>query len=175
MQRKAIQRMNLNRNFRVRIAMAKDLGRILDLEIKTQEYATEMDHLKTYVVDVKKIGFIVSLGNRDIGYALCALADDKSTDGFVTRMIVGRLGVHPDFRNMGASKSLMSHISKRALNDRCHSIAFSVPSYKIDDPTDPDYIGWWFESMELKAAHVETDFYFRYGKQWDAYIFEAIV
>jgi GNAT superfamily N-acetyltransferase len=150
--------------------MAKDLGRMMDLEIKCQDYATDMEHLKTYVVDVSKVGFIVSHGNRDVGYAICALAND----GPIARMVVGRLGVHPDFRNLGASKALMSEISKRALADRCHSIALSAPSYKIDDPTDPDYIGWWFESMELKAAHVETDFYHRYGKHWDAYIFEAV-
>jgi ribosomal protein S18 acetylase RimI-like enzyme len=158
-------------NVRVRLAMAKDLGRILDLEIKAQDYALEMDALKEYVIDAKKVGFVASIGNRDVGYATAALAEDSD----IMRMIVTRLGVHPDFRNLGVSKSLMSDISRRAMQERCHSLVFSVPSYKIDDPTDPDYLGWWFESMELKAARVNNRVYYRYGKYWDAYIFEALV
>lgn len=156
---------------RTRIAMAKDIGRMIDIETKSIDYPTGLESLKEYVLDANKIGLIAFIGTKDVGYAIAALTKTEMT----TRMVVGRLCVSPDFRNLGVSKALMSELSKKALNERCHSIVFSVPSYKIDDREDPDYIGWWFESMELKASHVETDFYFRYGKHWDAYLFEALV
>ena len=150
----------------VRIAMAKDLGKILDLDIKSQEYPYTLEELKEFVTDNNHVGFVASIGRRDIGYALCMLHNQR---------LGTCVGVHPDFRNLGVSRSLMSKVSNYALQNGCHALQFAVPSYKIDDPYDPDYIGWWFESMELKAGSVITDYFFRYGKAWDAYIFEAMV
>jgi len=115
---------------------------------------------------------MASISQRDIGYALCTKMREEGTG---TDSFFVALGVHPDFRNMGVSKSLMSEVARRAIQEKCHTIVFVVPSYKIDDPTDPDYIGWWFESMELKAARVWTNFFWRYGRDWDAYVFEALV
>jgi GNAT superfamily N-acetyltransferase len=150
----------------VRIAMARDLGKLVDLEIKCQEYCYNLEELKDFVNDKEYIAFIASIGNRDVGYSLCMLKDQR---------LGATIGVHPDFRNLGVSKSLMSKVSKHAMSLNCHALQFCVPSYKIDDPTDPDYLGWWFESMELKAGRVITDYFYRYGKAWDAYIFEALV
>jgi len=155
--------------------MARDLGILLDLEIKTQDYATDMETMKRYVIDTNKVSFISSIGNRDVGYALCAISSDSEEGTTVKRLGAIRLGVHKDFRHMRVSHSLMDEMFKKALQERCHSIIFSIPSYKIDNPSDPDYIGWWLKVMKFKASRVITDLYFRYGKQWDAYLFERLI
>lgn len=157
---------------KTRMAMAKDLGRILDLDIKCQEYPDNLEVLKLYTTEPSRVAFVAAIGQRDVGYALCTKLREEATGGDAFFVVVG---VHPDFRNIGVSKSLMCVVSNRALQEKCHTITFVVPSYKIDDIHDPDYLGWWFESMELKAGRVWTDFFYRYGKNWDAYVFEALV
>lgn len=164
--------MNLSKNIRVRPAMAKDAGLLIDLEIKTQDGATTLEIMKKYLLDSDKCGFIASIGSRDVGYAACALSCDKEGDKRLFRLLISRLGVHVDFRNLGVSKSLMVTIAKKALEWHCDTIVVGVPSYKIDDPGDPDYIGWWFQALDFKATSVDTEFYYRYGKWWDAYLFE---
>lgn len=153
-----------------RIMMTKDLGTVQDLEIKCQDYPRDLDGLKPYVLEQNQVGFVASISKKDVGYALCSLVEVPPCQ--VMEVI---LGTHPQLRNLGVSKKLMSEISRRAMQEKCHAIWISVPSYKIDDPNDPDYIGWWFESMELKAGHVEDRHFHRYGKWWDAYVFEAVV
>lgn len=158
----------------VRTAMARDLGVLIDLEIKCQQYPRDIISIKPFVEDPKRVALIAKLGSRDIGYALCSKQEVPAGDHAFDAMCCS-VGVHPNFRNLGVSKKLMSEVSKRALTQKCHSILMLVPSYQIDDPTDPDYIGWWFESMELKAARVLNEYYFHYGKLYDAYVFEAVV
>lgn len=149
------------------IMMAKDLGAAIELEIHAQDYPYNLDQVKQFVMDHDKCGFMASIGARVIGAAYCSSVGPA--------LMLSRITVHPKFQQMGASCSLMSSVSARALALDCNVIRITVPSYKLDDKTDPDYIGWWFESMEFKAVKCLDRYYYRYGRYHDGYVFEALV
>lgn len=159
---------------KTQMAMARDLGYLVDLEIKCQHYPRDLENLKKFVNEEERVAFLALIGQRVVGYTLC-LKQTITVKEEMFDTLLCSVGVHPDFRNLGVSKKLMNCVSQRAIAEKCHSILMMVPSYVIDDPHDPDYIGWWFEALEFKAVRCLDREYYHYGKSWDGYIFEALV
>ena len=159
---------------RVELAMARDVGAMCNIDVQAQDYPHDLDVFNEYVTDATKAAYVAKIGIRTVAYLGCMRLVDavsKCDDS----LLVTRLSVHPEFRRLGVSRKLMSEVWKRGLAIGAHNLVIMVPSYKIDDPTDPDYIGWWLAAMNMKIVGCIDRMYFRYGKYWDAYKYEAVL
>ena len=156
-------------NIKTRAAMVRDLTSAVSIDLKTQEYPLDLKMLSEFVEDVDKEILMASIGNRDVG--IVTLRKDIPASAWV----MNRLSVHPAFQNMGVGRKLLSEVSNKAYKDRSRAIRFLIPSYRIDDLDDPEYLGDWLYGNEFKAVKCLDRVFYRYGSYWDGYIFEALV
>jgi GNAT superfamily N-acetyltransferase len=154
---------------KVEKAYIKDIGHLVALEVKSQEYPISQESVKNYIEDADKRAYVAFISNRKVGMALTLSNDAERTTTIV------RVSVHPDFRCMGVGKALMHEVEKEAWKASHHVLRLHVPSYKVEDRLDPDCIVEWLEKNYFKASGCITDSYFRYGKWWDGYIFERLI
>jgi GNAT superfamily N-acetyltransferase len=152
---------------KVEPALVRDLGHLVMLECKALDYPLEQDEIKTFLLEEDKKAYVASISNRKVGMALTFRRDNTT--------IIARVSTHPDFRNMGVGKELMLNIEKDAWKEQHRLLRIYVPSYKIDDPLDPDYIGGWLTKCFFRANGCDTNAFFRYGRLWDAYKFERLL
>jgi GNAT superfamily N-acetyltransferase len=147
--------------------MARDLPTMHSIEVKAQEYPMDAESMKEFVTEESKFAYIAKIRDRMIGCVMCVKKD--------ANLIIVRLSVHPAFQNMGVGRALLSVVSKRGYVDRLEKLRIMIPSYKIDDKDDPDYLGNWLYGNEFKAVGCRDRAYYRYGEHWDGYWFEALL
>ena len=152
---------------KVEPAMVRDLGTILQIEVQTQEYPLPQEAIQCYFDNPEHLAYVASVGNRKVGHSLVHVQSEYT--------VINRVSVHPNFRNIGVGKALMHRVEADAWKKKQRFLRMYLPSYKIDDKSDPDYMGWWMAQNHLKCVKCETDSYFRYGKWWDAYVFERMI
>lgn len=152
---------------RIERALYKDLGHLTAGEIATQEFPMTLDEAKPYVMDKGRDAYVAKLSSRVVGHALVTIDESNKTT------LIDSIGVNPLFRKVGVGRKMMETISlaARAAGD---SLKIKVASYLVDDKEDPWNIEGWLWKMGFKAANVETDGCFRYGRNYDLYVFEKL-
>ena len=155
---------------KVEQALLKDIGYVANLEIKCQEYPIVLDTLKEYFLAPEHKGLVARISNRVVGYAIFQTVQTPDVKRDIT--VITRIGTHPDFRMLGVSKSLMFEIEKQAWKQSHNCLRIYIPSYKCDDIHDPDYLVDWLYKFHFKVSKCAANTYNRYGKMWDAYVFE---
>ena len=144
---------------------ARDLGSVIDLEIKSQEFPLSLDVARTYVEAADKCGFLATIGGREVGHLLLALNQ-------VDKCGIIRVSVHPSFRLKGVARKLIGMANKTVFTRGLGKLRINVPSYKVEDMEDPWNIKAWLQREQFKATGVVEGEYKRYGTSYDAYIFE---
>jgi len=157
-------------------AFARDSGHIRGLEIKAQEYPLPLGVIEEYIDTSPQLGakqdkeaYVAALSGKVVGSVLLEFNSEEDC------MYILRISVHPTWQNTHRIKvgsELMHHAEAQAWKRQIRSVRILIPSYKVEDKTDPDYLVPWLDKHHMKAIGVETDYYFRYGRLWDAYIFE---
>jgi len=144
------------------------VGTIRDLEVKAFQFPLDLECVKNNMEDNDHFVYIARVGKVNVGLASCSVDHDAQTLWLT-------LGVLPNFRGIGVSRKLLSEASKRGMADKMHDMKIIVPSYRIEDKEDPDYIGGWLERFEFKIAGCESDYFWHYGKLWDGYVFGVML
>jgi len=145
----------------------KDLGHLVNGEIACQEYPMLTDEVKPYVMEKEREGYLAKISGRFVGYALCTF--DQRND-FVT---VDSIGVMPKFRMAGIGKRIITKVCMEANADSFGAVRLLAPSYTIEDKEDPWNIEHWLWKNNFKAVGVQEGCW-RYGRNYDWYIFERI-
>ena len=153
---------------RVEIAQARNMGDIVTLELRTQEYPKLSEEIKEYclTVDGEKQAHIARIATKIVGYVLTAI--DKKTSS----CIIESIGVHPEFRKSGVGRALVDKVTEEA-RKREQSLKFRVVSYAITDTEDPWCIEHWLWRLGFKASTCGGEC-FRYGQNYDMYLFERL-
>ena len=154
---------------KTRVSMVRDLSSVASIDLKAQEYPLDAKMLAAFIDDADKEILIASVGTRDVGVVILR------KDTVASAWVMSRLSVHPAFQNMGVGRKLLSEVSNKAYKDRSRAIRILIPSYRIEDKTDPEYLGGWLYGNEFKAVGCVDRVFYRYGVDWDGYIFEALV
>jgi len=154
---------------RVEIAQARDMGHVTSLELHTQEYPKSIEEMKEYclsVVGCEKQAYLAYISTKAVGHTLVTFSK-KTQD-----CIIESIGVHPSFRKSGVGKAIVDKITEDA-NKRDYGVKIKVASYAVDDLQDPWCIEHWLWKLGFKAISVGGEC-FRYGKNYDYYIFERL-
>lgn len=150
---------------RIDRALFKDMGHITASEVATQEFPLTVDEIKTYVMDKGKEAYLATVTGRAVGHALVTYDKDK---GFVT---VDSIGVNPKFRRAGVGSRLLAKICIEANAEEFDRVRILVPSYAVEDKDDPWNVEHWLWRNSFKAIGSEPGC-FRYGREYDWYVFE---
>jgi len=148
-------------------AMFRDIGYVEAIEIKAQDYPLLSSMIKGFIESNYRSVYIAKIKDKVVGISMVT---GGLNEFHLT--VVNRVSVHPQFRDIGVGKQLMLRVEADAWKQQHTCLRMYMPSYKIDDPTDPDYLGGWLKTNHFKAVDVYNDWYFRYGKNYDAYVFE---
>jgi ribosomal protein S18 acetylase RimI-like enzyme len=155
---------------RINLAQLKDVGTIHSVEVKAQDFPLGLDDIKEYLGEENCVIYKAQIGTRIVG---CLVGRVNSN---TKKFQIIKLSVHPQFQgNLGVGTSLVERVMKDSWKRDNISVWLRVPNYKIDDPTDPDYIGDWLAKVGLKTAGVDHLQYYRYGVEWDGYRFEKLL
>jgi N-acetylglutamate synthase-like GNAT family acetyltransferase len=144
-------------------SMARDVSILSTLSIKCHEYPHSLDIFKILIDDDKTGIYIAKISGRAVGYVSILYED--------TFVEIDRLGVVPDFRNLGISKKLFNTVKEQAEKLNKKYIYITVPCYKVDDMEDPWNIKGWLEKCGFEAIEVVEQAYRRYGRDYDGYVF----
>ena len=153
---------------RVELAQARNMGNIVTLELRTQEYPKLAEEIKEHclTVDGGKQAHIASIATKIVGYVLTAI--DKETSS----CIIESIGVHQEFRKSGVGRALVDKVTEGACK-RKQSLKIRVASYAITDTEDPWCIEHWLWRLGFKAIGCDGEC-FRYGRNYDIYLFERL-
>jgi N-acetylglutamate synthase-like GNAT family acetyltransferase len=145
-----------------------DMGHVVGMELRTQEYPMLSNDVRPYFTEAMRQVYVADIQNRLIGYLMMNFLKDKSV------AVIDSIGVLPLFRNKGVGKKLVDHASTAALANTVQDIRMYVPSYVVDDMSDPWNIDHWLWKIGFKAVGVVHAACFRYGYHYDYYIFERL-
>jgi GNAT superfamily N-acetyltransferase len=138
------------------------------MEIATQEYPLLIDDVRVFFTDDMKQVFIAEIRATKIGYILM---DFDRREPIVR---VASVGVLPKFRHHGVGSKLMEHACTQAYAGDVRDIRINVPSYQVDDLNDPWNIDHWLWKVGFKAIGVKHGECFRYGRDYDYYVFQRL-
>lgn len=153
---------------RVELAQARDMGRVTSSELHTQEYPKSIEEMKEYclaVIGSEKQSYLAYIATKAVGHAFVSYSKKDC--------MIESIGVHTSFRKSGVGRAIVDKITEDA-NKRNYGVKIMVASYAIDDLQDPWCIDHWLWKLGFKAVGV-GDVCFRYGKNYDYYIFERLV
>ncbi len=154
---------------RVELAQARNMGDIVTLELRTQEYPKLSEEIKEYCLTVaggEKQAYIARISTKIVGYVLTAI--DKETSS----CIIESIGVHQEFRKSGVGRALVDNVTEEA-HKRGQSLKLRVASYAVTDTEDPWCIEHWLWRLGFKASGCDGEC-FRYGRNYDMYLFERL-
>jgi GNAT superfamily N-acetyltransferase len=149
-------------------AQIRDMPHVVRLDNQTQEFALEVDEAKEWFTAKGKTPYLARLSGREVGFALVIFNKDKSA------ATIERIGTHPKFRQVGIGRRIVERVAMTAVMDKVDKVQMIVPSYVIDDKEDPWNIEQWLWKLSFKATGSVTDYFHRYNKDYDGYIFQRM-
>ena len=153
---------------RVSNAMMRDIGLVTRMELYTQEYPLLVTAIKSYFTDDTKKVFLAEISNKAVGYLLMSFDKDSPVT------FIDSIGVRQKFRTHGVGRKLVEHACVFSNNVAVGDVRMRIPSYQVDDMGDSYNIDQWLWKVGFKAVGVEHGACFRYGVDYDYYIFERM-
>lgn len=150
---------------RVEKAMLRDVGSIIAIEIKAQEFPITSKDIQDALIDTTREVYVALLGNKIVGTATMKF------DKVRRHVTIERISTHPEFRKVGVSKAILEKVTATGWADGMDKMLIMVPEY-MAMPLDPDSINDWLWKCGFKATGTINDWYFRYCRTYDAYQFE---
>jgi len=153
---------------RVELAQARAMGSVATLELRTQEYPKLTEEIKEYCLDIdgEKQAYYARIAVKAVGHAFVVFDDEAQT------CTIESIGVLPEFRKTGVGRALVDKITKDT-EDLDYSVKIRVASYAVTDTEDPWCIEQWLWKLGFKATGTDG-VCFRYGQDYDIYLFERI-
>lgn len=153
----------------IRVCSLADLGTMFNIEVQSQEFPMPLDHLKEVFPQQDHTLYKAVITGRAVGFGYLVREKAKA------QYTIWRVSVPPSMRGHKIGTAILDRMMMDAKADDCVSVRMHVPSYKMDDPKDPDYLGDWLWRNQFKAIGCLTDEYWRYGRWYDAYTCERMV
>jgi len=149
-------------------APLRDMPHIVRLDNQTQEFALDVGGIKEWFTEKELTPYIARLSSREVGFALAMI--DKPKD----MIYIARVGVHPKFRRVGIGRKIVERITLEAATENIGEVNMIVPSYTVDDTTDPWNVEQWLWKLGFKATKVVPDLFHRYNRDYDGYTFQRM-
>lgn len=153
---------------RIDKCLAKDIGYVTNLEIATQEYPLSFDTLKCYALENNRDAFLARVTNKVVGYMLVDFHPDNGYS------VLKSIGVHRDFRNVKIGTKLVDYAAAESKRVGINKLVTYIASYLIEDKEDPWNIEGWLWKTGFKAGTVLHNSVWRYGRDYDVYVFERL-
>lgn len=143
----------------------RDIPKIYNIELRSYEYPLEAAGLQQILEIGGALPFIGTISGLG---ATWALGQYHREDAEVE---IKRLATHPEYRMQGFARMIVGKIWDEAVKRQAKKLYFMVPEYQtLND--DPDSVADFMWKMNFKATGIERDYFYRYGRDYDAIRFE---
>lgn len=145
------------------VAQIKDMGSVTSLNFQTQEFPLEVEEVKSYLFDSNKNAILAKISTKYIAFACVTIKEGVTT--------IDAIGTHPQFRRHGIATLLVN--KAELIASKLNRLRILVPSYQVEDKSDPWNIEQWLWKAGFKAAGTQPGCR-RYNHDYDYYIFERL-
>ena len=143
----------------------RDVPKVYNIELRSFEYPLEAAGLQQILELGGALPYIGTISGIGVSWVLGQYHRD---DGEVE---IKRLATHPEYRMQGFARMMIGYIWNEAVKRQANKLYMLVPEYQTV-LNDPDSVAEFLERMEFKATGVERDYFYRYGREYDAVRFE---
>lgn len=143
----------------------RDIPKVYNIELRSYEYPLEAQGLQQILELGGALPFIGTLSGLGASWALGQYHRDSA------EVEIKRLATHPDYRMQGFARMMNGYLWNEAAKRECKTLFMMVPEYQTLEG-DPDSVKEFLEHMEFKATTIERDYFYRYGRDYDAIRFE---
>lgn len=143
----------------------RDIPKIYNIELRSFEYPFEVAALQQILELGGALPYLGTIGGIGVTWALGQYHREDA------EVEIKRIAVHPAYRMQGYARMMIGYIWNEAVKREATKLFMLVPEYQTT-LNDPDSIAEFLDHMEFKATGLETDYFYRYGRAYDAVRFE---
>lgn len=143
----------------------RDIPKVYNIELRSYEYPLEPAGLQAILELGGALPYIGTISGVGVSWALGQYHREDA------EVEIKRLATHPEYRMQGFARMMVGTLWNEATKREATKLFMLVPEYQtlIDDP---DSMLEFLEHIEFKATTIEKDYFYRYGKEYDAIRFE---